>query len=193
MAASGPPPHEQQSPHRTLSPAFVFHLRAPRRLPPSDPAPAPAPARQGPACGDCSARGGTARRASLVSRWRVQPSLSIPSLASPDFLEPSPSACTQRERLRERRCSPKSQQASCASFCCVSCHSQCHVALFVDLFVPLFSSPHRDIDLKTPARPPAFAFVTFESTMDAEDAVRGRGNNSLPFGRPSLRGVSPVI
>jgi hypothetical protein len=33
----------------------------------------------------------------------------------------------------------------------------------------------RDIDLKTPARPPAFAFVTFESHMDAEDAVRGRG------------------
>jgi len=32
----------------------------------------------------------------------------------------------------------------------------------------------RDIDLKTPSRPPAFAFVTFESTMDAEDAIRGR-------------------
>mmetsp|Transcript_27345 Transcript_27345/g.53306 ORF Transcript_27345/g.53306 Transcript_27345/m.53306 type:complete len:257 (+) Transcript_27345:83-853(+) len=32
----------------------------------------------------------------------------------------------------------------------------------------------RDIDLKTPSRPPAFAFVTFESVMDAEDAIRGR-------------------
>jgi arginine/serine-rich splicing factor 1/9 len=32
----------------------------------------------------------------------------------------------------------------------------------------------RDVDLKSPARPPAFAFVTFEHQQDAVDAVRGR-------------------
>lgn len=32
----------------------------------------------------------------------------------------------------------------------------------------------KDIDIKQPARPPAFAFVTFDSSLDAEDAVRGR-------------------
>ncbi len=31
-----------------------------------------------------------------------------------------------------------------------------------------------DIDLKTPQRPPAFAFVAFEETRDAEDAVHSR-------------------
>jgi arginine/serine-rich splicing factor 1/9 len=34
----------------------------------------------------------------------------------------------------------------------------------------------RDIDLKNLARPPAFAFVSFERVEDAEDAIRGRGN-----------------
>ncbi len=33
----------------------------------------------------------------------------------------------------------------------------------------------RDIECKTPARPPAFAFVDFERYEDAEDAIRGRG------------------
>lgn len=28
--------------------------------------------------------------------------------------------------------------------------------------------------MKTPARPPAFAFITFDDPRDAEDAVRGR-------------------
>ena len=32
----------------------------------------------------------------------------------------------------------------------------------------------RDIELKTPSRPPAYAFVSFENTLDAEDAIRGR-------------------
>lgn len=32
----------------------------------------------------------------------------------------------------------------------------------------------RDIDIKTPARPPAFAFVTFDNVRDAEDAIHGR-------------------
>jgi len=37
----------------------------------------------------------------------------------------------------------------------------------------------RDIDLKTPSRPPAFCFVTFEQMRDAEEACRGRGPLSL--------------
>ncbi len=32
----------------------------------------------------------------------------------------------------------------------------------------------RDIEIKTPSRPPAFAFVTFDDRRDAEDAVDGR-------------------
>ena len=34
----------------------------------------------------------------------------------------------------------------------------------------------RDIDLKTPARPPAFAFIAFDDYRDAQDAIRGRDN-----------------
>lgn len=37
----------------------------------------------------------------------------------------------------------------------------------------------RDIDLKTPARPPAFAFISFDDSRDAEDAVRGRDGYSF--------------
>ena len=32
----------------------------------------------------------------------------------------------------------------------------------------------RDIDLKTPSRPPSYAFITFEDQRDADDAIRGR-------------------
>lgn len=32
----------------------------------------------------------------------------------------------------------------------------------------------RDIDIKNPSRPPAYAFVSFSDYRDAEDAVRGR-------------------
>ena len=32
----------------------------------------------------------------------------------------------------------------------------------------------RSIDIKTPLRPPAFAFVAFEDPRDADDAVDGR-------------------
>lgn len=31
----------------------------------------------------------------------------------------------------------------------------------------------REIDLKTPHRPPAFAFITFDDHRDADDAIRG--------------------
>ena len=34
----------------------------------------------------------------------------------------------------------------------------------------------RRIDLKTPARPPAFCFIEFDDRRDAEDAVYGRDN-----------------
>jgi len=37
----------------------------------------------------------------------------------------------------------------------------------------------RDIQIKTPSRPPAFAFVTFDDSRDAEDAVRGRDGYSF--------------
>lgn len=32
----------------------------------------------------------------------------------------------------------------------------------------------RDIDLKTPSHPPAYAFINFTDDRDAQDAIRGR-------------------
>ncbi|CAN0278379.1 unnamed protein product, partial [Discosporangium mesarthrocarpum] len=40
-----------------------------------------------------------------------------------------------------------------------------------------------DIDLKTPARPPAFGFVTFEDSRDAEEAVRARDGYEMDGSR----------
>lgn len=47
----------------------------------------------------------------------------------------------------------------CFSFCCCA---RCRYGRI------------RDIDIKSPARPPAFAFISFEDRRDAEDAVYGR-------------------
>ena len=32
----------------------------------------------------------------------------------------------------------------------------------------------RDIDIKNPSRPPAFAFITYDDARDADDAIYGR-------------------
>jgi hypothetical protein len=32
----------------------------------------------------------------------------------------------------------------------------------------------REIDLKTPSRPPAYAFISFDDPRDAQEAIRGR-------------------
>lgn len=45
----------------------------------------------------------------------------------------------------------------------------CNHLLFVSRYGRI-----RDIDIKTPSRPPAFAFVSFEYKEDADAAIRGR-------------------
>ncbi|CAN0207945.1 unnamed protein product, partial [Ectocarpus sp. 13 AM-2016] len=40
-----------------------------------------------------------------------------------------------------------------------------------------------DIDLKTPARPPAFGFITFQDARDAEEAVRARDGYDMDGSR----------
>lgn len=47
----------------------------------------------------------------------------------------------------------------------------------------------KSIDLKTPPRPPAFAFVEFEDSRDAADAVRGRDGYDFEGSRLRVRGV----
>lgn len=41
------------------------------------------------------------------------------------------------------------------------------------------------IDLKTPSRPPAYAFVEYDDERDAEDAIRD--TNGMKMGRERLR------
>jgi len=45
--------------------------------------------------------------------------------------------------------------------------------------------PIARIDLKTPSRPPAYAFVEYEDERDAEDAMRE--TNGMKMGRERLR------
>jgi RNA recognition motif. (a.k.a. RRM, RBD, or RNP domain) len=52
----------------------------------------------------------------------------------------------------------------------------------------------RDVDLKNPTRPPAFAFVEFDSSRDAEDAARGRDGYDFDGNRLRVRpGVLAVL
>ena len=48
-----------------------------------------------------------------------------------------------------------------------------------------------EVDLKTPSRPPAFAFIEFDSSRAAEDAVAGR--DSYDFHGERLRVRSTLI
>ena len=47
-----------------------------------------------------------------------------------------------------------------------------------------------DLHLKVPARPPAFAFVTFDHPRDADDAVRGRDGYEMAGDRLRVEIVS---
>lgn len=48
------------------------------------------------------------------------------------------------------------------------------------------------VDLKTPSRPPAFAFVEFEDPRDAYEAVRGRDGYDFAGGRLRVSPSCPV-
>jgi RNA recognition motif-containing protein len=58
----------------------------------------------------------------------------------------------------------------------------------------------REIDLKAPARPPAFAFISFDDYRDAQDAVRGRDGYNFDgyrlrceFAKGDRRGIFLLI
>jgi len=56
----------------------------------------------------------------------------------------------------------------------------------------LFALSHRygkirEIDLKLPPRPPGFAFIEFDSSRDAEDAVKGRDGYDFDGNRLRVR------
>lgn len=46
------------------------------------------------------------------------------------------------------------------------------------------------VDLKTPSKPPAFAFIEFDDPRDAYDAVRGRDGYDYYGGRLRVRLVA---
>ncbi len=66
----------------------------------------------------------------------------------------------------------------------------CSVAEFLPSL--LFALSHRygkirEIDLKLPPRPPGFAFIEFDSSRDAEDAVKGRDGYDFDGNRLRVR------
>ena len=50
-----------------------------------------------------------------------------------------------------------------------------------------------DIDLKTPTRPPSFAFIEFDHPRDADDAVRGRDGYEFAGERLRVRLHSNIL